>query len=377
MGKGSGALMYDLAVVIGRFQPVHNGHLQVLGHAMAIARHVVVLIGSDEASLNTRNPFSTTHRAHMIKVSLPEVDQNRVTCLGIRDYLYDNEAWVTAVQQKVTQAIIVADLPRPHTQVALVGCQKDRSSFYLKFFPQWSFVECSLVSGYDATQIRANFFMEHQSTPSTPFQWTDLGTVGPADRLTDPGPDWRTMVPVTVRPFLDAYRQSQDYVTMAAEFQDLMHYKRQWLSAPFPPTFVTVDALVVADRHMLVIRRGRAPGKGLLALPGGFIDIDEPLLDAAIRECREETTLCVFPFELVRQEVFSHPHRSARGRTITHAYYFALEAKVLPLVQGSDDASEAFWMPLDHLEHRASEFFEDHYHMITHLLSDKQGGRTQ
>jgi bifunctional NMN adenylyltransferase/nudix hydrolase len=119
------------------------------------------------------------------------------------------------------------------------------------------------------------------------------------------------------------------------------------------------------------VRRGARPGKSQLALPGGFIQPNEPALEAAIRELREETRLKV-PEPVLRgslsaKEFFDDPYRSTRGRTFTIALRFDLRADVeLPKVKGGDDAAEAFWMPLARL--KPEDMFEDHYYIIQKMV---------
>ena len=68
-----------------------------------------------------------------------------------------------------------------------------------------------------------------------------------------------------------------------------------------------------------------------------------------------------------RQEVYDDPYRSARGRTITHAFYIELEPNAsLPKVKGGDDARQARWVPLGEIDPR--NLFEDHYFIIQDLL---------
>ncbi|MCR2346213.1 NUDIX domain-containing protein, partial [Salmonella enterica] len=63
------------------------------------------------------------------------------------------------------------------------------------------------------------------------------------------------------------------------------------LRRKYDPTFVTSDACIIQSGHVLVIRRGALPGKGLIALPGGFVKSKQTLLMAAIIEAIEETGL--------------------------------------------------------------------------------------
>lgn len=65
----------------------------------------------------------------------------------------------------------------------------------------------------------------------------------------------------------------------------------QPLSAPYPPILVTVDTVLVLNECVLMVERKGYPGKGLMAVPGGFVEKNERLLDSCLRELREETCL--------------------------------------------------------------------------------------
>lgn len=117
----------------------------------------------------------------------------------------------------------------------------------------------------------------------------------------------------------------------------------------YPRPMVTVDLVVLAPDlngvlHVLLVKRGKEPFKGCLAIPGGFLNDDEFGQDAAIRELREETGYnhSSKPWLLM---VCDTPDRDPRGRVISLAYLAVLDH--LPPVQGSDDAVAAYWVPID------------------------------
>ncbi len=110
---------------------------------------------------------------------------------------------------------------------------------------------------------------------------------------------------------------------------------------------VTVDNVVFSfdGTHLntLLIRRKNEPFKGKWAFPGGFLDENETLEDAARRELKEETGLT--PKHFTEVGAFSGLDRDPRGRTITVAFASAIRPNETK-VKAGDDASEARWFPV-------------------------------
>lgn len=117
-----------------------------------------------------------------------------------------------------------------------------------------------------------------------------------------------------------------------------------------PPFAVTVDLVVFTIRDdqlcVLTIRRGVAPHRGKLALPGGFVQPTEDLPDAALRELQEETGIGrVGRLHLEQLGTYGAPKRDPRMRTVSVAY-LALAAD-LPDPEAGTDAASAEWVPID------------------------------
>ena len=178
-------------------------------------------------------------------------------------------------------------------------------------------------------------------------------------------------VPASVFEAMQAFRASPDYDRLSEEARYIAKYRADWIDAPWPPTFITVDTFITCADHLLLIKRGGLPGKGLWALPGGFVEQKEWVKDAALRELREETGLVLTDDEikacLKAQAVFDDPYRSARGRTVTHGFHFDLSGQP-PNVEGADDAQDARWWPLVELSALHGQYLEDHGQIIEYFL---------
>lgn len=346
---------FDVAVCVGRWQPFHKGHAALIDHALDVAQHVIVMLGSSHAARNCKNPFTAEERTQMIVNYVDDAHQGaieRVTVLPMRDYLYNDSLWVTDLQTKVRHRI------QPYQRVCLVGHKKDASSYYLNLFPSWTYVAHQPthknVDGQvlSATDVRREWLSKFGSTEI-----------------------WNLYVPAGTAHVIQSLELDRPEVVsdLREQYEYLRRYPEEWGKGPF----VTADAVVIKSGHVLVIRRGQIPGKGLLALPGGFVNPDERIVDACVRELREETGLSLYrPEELKRRivakEVFDHPQRSERGRTITTAFHIDLsdpDLPGLPAVSGGDDAAEAFWLPLVDALEKPDIWYEDHQHLIRHFVS--------
>jgi 8-oxo-dGTP diphosphatase len=117
-----------------------------------------------------------------------------------------------------------------------------------------------------------------------------------------------------------------------------------------PHPAVAVDLVIFTLRedglHILLIERGVAPFLGSWALPGGFVQIDEGLLEAAQRELREETGLSQGYLEQVG--AFGDPNRDPRERVISIAFFAIISADAVALQAGSD-ARRVSWQSIDQL----------------------------
>lgn len=332
---------YDAIVFIGRFQPLHNAHLEILKQAENLADRTIVVVGSSHQPRTYKNPFSFVERVDMIK----SVSSAGISVLSCEDNAYNDQSWAVNVQKIVSAELFECFGFNNQLRIGIIGHKKDDSSFYLDMFPNWELIEIPLVESLDATTIRDLYFRENHNLRF----------------LTN-------VVPEHTKDFLKKFSATDEFKQIIRERKFIEEYKQQFSTLPYPPTFVTTDAVVIQSGHVLMIRRRSEPGKGLWALPGGFLNAnkDRSLVDACLRELKEETGIKVpvpvLKGSIVDNRVFDAMDRSARGRTITHAYKIVLPNGELPKVKGQDDADKARWMPVSELDR--GRCFEDHYDII-------------
>lgn len=333
---------YDVLVFVGRFQPLHLAHFEIMKRATALCDQLIVVVGSANQPRTYKNPFTFAERSRMIRDAAGSLGLELVVEPNI-DTIYNDQAWAVRVQN------IVAENTQPGARIAVIGHKKDDSSFYLNMFPQWGFVNIDLIEPLNATDVRDLFFRRDFNSNFI-----------------------KNVLPPPTYNFLMEFSKTPEFAQVIREREFVASYKKQYAGLPYPPIFVTADAVVIQSGHVLMIKRRAEPGKNLMALPGGYVNAatDKSVENAAIRELREETLIKVpepvLRGSIVRNKVYDAIDRSPRGRVITHAFLIQLPDGELPRVKGSDDALKAKWIPI--AEIKSEECFEDHYEIIQDLV---------
>lgn len=361
-----------IAFVIGRFQPFHNGHKAMIDKALEVADQVCVILGDTGCRPDFKNPWTVEERTDMIRGCYTIAENERLTFASVEDIPYDDNAWAASVRLTVRGFILAADSRK--SEQFVIGFKKDATSFYLDLFPEWSFVEvdpvmnnatCDKNTVLSATMLRESFFGLRGGI------W-----------------NWKYHVPLDVDLWLREWASkisNETFLRISAECSAVQKHNAEWdceaVRKYGGPVIAAVDALLHTDDAILLIRRGGGVGKGALALPGGFVDPSERLVDAALRELHEETGIEIKKWMLAsnpRVIPFDHPGRSMRGRIITNVlpinvgHLPAVKRDLLDSIEipvASDDAAEALWIKKDDLPGLKREFFADHYHIIQSILN--------
>jgi bifunctional NMN adenylyltransferase/nudix hydrolase len=363
--------MNTLAVVIGRFQPVHLFHVQTLIGRARSYDATILLLGSSSKARDEKNPLRWEERRDLILAGVgdewgEDLDTSFLHFHPIKDYPYSNNRWVFQIQRGVEERL--AELERETGEAwepVLVGVDKDDSTYYLRLFPQWKhdiFRPPASTLKFSATTIRAAMFED---------RWTEVG------ELTGP----------TVEAWLREWMAGDEGRRIQAEYQAAQHnrlvlaYERDGVlvKAPYPPIFHTTDSVVLWRGHVLLIERRAEPGKGLWALPGGHLQPDEWIRAGAVRERQEESRIRFFHKGARRRlrlhadwcrasHTFDYPGRSLRGRTITEGFLWVIPDEYEVEIMAASDAARAVWFPLYQVLHQMDyELFEDHQSIIAHF----------
>lgn len=324
--------MYDLAVIVARMQPMHLEHENLIKTALSKAHKVLLLLGSDGAAPSLRNPFSVSQRAAMVRLRFPT---EHLMIEGLRDMSYQNHLWVQEVKSKIEK----------HGADSIVMFRGGRgdSENIKSDFPEYHHEVFEVTKAISGTAIREQFFEGN----------------------------YVEGVSEEIREELEAFNSTSQYHVLKAEYKAAKAYRESWSNSPFPPIFMAADNLVtwyrtsISKPRVLLIERKSEFGNGKWALAGGYVEVDQTLIEAARAELEEETSLdtSLIPYDKP-PVIFDAINRSARGRMLTALFHNEIHQDTEPFVEGGDDAARAFWIPLMELRLHERRMFSDHYHLI-------------
>lgn len=376
-------IVLDLAVMLGRFRIFHNGHKSVIDLALKKAERVMIGIGSANKSRDSKgNEFTAREAEGMIRAVYPRgtAKGERIVIRMIDDVLYDPEDlfWIMGVQRTVAQEVShmrKINLIGERARVGLIGFSKDSTSYYLKKFPQWSSIA---APGFkhngrivNATDIRNEFFYSENPGEDAVKRISHLVPEGAAKYMRA----WALGMPDV----LQERREEKAFLTNYAEdhkFRGPLDEQGKPKGLKYDPTHTTVDAILIQSGHVLLIRRKFNPGKDKRALPGGFVLPGEKVLDAMLRELKEETKVGLSKnvLRLAFRKMHTFFVHTGRGTFNKHVGLFILNDRAeLPSVEAADDAKKgsAEFVPLGELD--PTDMNEDHWHLIMKMIGSVIG----
>lgn len=364
---------HNVIVYIGRFQPVHNGHIATMKVALKQATKLVIVIGSANTPRDYDNPWTASEREAMIRACFLPEENVCIDFVYAENRLYSNTFWARNVEEKVNEVVKGYKLIKPSIGIIGNGKGDPKTAEYVNLFKKWERVPMHAVN--------------HMGTedPIHATKIRELMYAGQYKKVL-------ALVPPPAYFRLEKLAQSEDFALVKAEYDFGVGYEKLFAEKAQPFGFTnhyTADSVVIQSGHVLLVRRKNTPGKGLWALPGGHVNPTETAYQASLRELDEETKLKV-PRKVLEgsmfcEKLFDHPDRSKRGRvtgpkarTVDIAYGYKLDdAADLPKVKAGDDAAEVRWFTFAEIADMRGSLFEDHADIIEYMLARVPEERAQ
>jgi bifunctional NMN adenylyltransferase/nudix hydrolase len=343
MGTGE-----KIGLYIGRFNPIHIGHETVIREMFQDeVDTVVIAIGGATGARTFKNPWNFAERSIMVNLAFENVRtelerqtggtfNTKLRIIGIPDYISDYR-WQQDIRARIE------GITTPDDNIYLYGYEKDKSSYYLKLFPEWKYVASQPKYHLDATFVREQIYKREMFIEAKPYEYNDM-----------------RMVSFGVQKFIQGWVESDEFNAIRREWEFIQNYKKQFENLKHKPVFVTVDALFITpEKEVILIKRKEYPGMGTLALPGGFVNPDLTLRQSLDEIVQKKLGIDIARFKHTRMEVIDNPDRSLRGRTITNVFIFENFGLTGPDIKR---------YPIGNLGMYRQQMFEDHFMIIDHLL---------
>ena len=293
--------------ILGRFTPLHNGHIELIDKALHEVDDLTIILGSPNRGTSLKNPFSVEERKHMIQKVFPTVKFDTM------DDMYDTDLWTRIFKSKTKDGTVF-------------GFKKsDGSSDWVDYLDNYVELDVKGVN-ISATDVREIIYTQQ-----------DMQNI-------------HTLVHPSTYEFIASY----DFNELIERYKFCENYKRRTSNVYGEVVHTTVDALITTHidfkEYILLINRGGDIGKDQWALAGGFLEHGERLLIGAKREACEETGVNLDGIEPTSYKYYDAPDRDDRGHIITHVYKFYVDVEKLANMVAGDDAKEVRLFPYDDIK---------------------------
>lgn len=325
-----------LFVVIGRFQPMHNGHAELLQKVtsdMTQYDSILVLLGSANKTRRFENPYPWYDRANVIKEYLVQelgTNYRRTYTMPLNDFDYADALWEDNLHNLLKKEFYDYD------EIVFCSGKKGgddelRASWARGYETRGYDIESKL----SATDVRAclrNDVPVHNMVPKCSMEMISNS-------------------PEVVKFLKDTYNSAKNYIDS--------------FSGPFPTQFAATD-IIVRDRmgRHLAVRRGSGVGSGDIAWPGGHLEINLTSWDNAKKELLEETNLNIdeVSYNIITSWNCTEPGRSLLRRMTTEVFLVDIDESFDNLdikIPEDEEVTEILFLKED--EVHATSWFSDHY----------------
>ena len=331
---------FDVTVFIGRFQPIHLGHLHTIRLALNNSRLLFIIMGSYKSARSIRQPWSVEERIKFIQKCLTKEEKKRIVFLPIRDRLYSEIVWTQNIIHEVTRCAEQKFNSLKPLSVALIGHNKDATSYYLKQFPNWKFIETGNFQNINSTDFRKTYFCEKNSHYH--------------------------FIPNQIKTELKKFRNTKEFLNLKLDylFVEKNKIKDNEMSC--------TSCFVQWGNYILLVKRNQYPGKNLFSLPEDFCNKNDNQKNKAFAFLKEKTNIQIehenLDIHFVKSQNFNYADRNALVKCENSVFYYKLNKEESPKVTTGKNVCDAIWLSLDDFNKNEEYFYSDHFQIIQSLL---------
>jgi len=327
---------YAASVYIGRFQPFHNGHLNSIKSALQKSHRLILVLGGAYLSPSIRGPWSIEERIQMIKNCLTKQQLNRIDFVYVRDRLYCEQLWIQNVKGELAK-LIDTNLP-----IAIIGHEKDSSSYYLKVFPQWDFLETGNFKGINATDIRKSYFLSknlksaYDKTPKSISNW------------------------------LKNYRKKNAFKIIKEKY---IYIQKMLSNDKLNMNNDVFNVFIVCNNYVLLLKSKQTLRKYLFSMPEiEELNQNDPK-NSILSEIIFKNSNNKLNFELLNHRIFDYSGRYPIGVQKSNTFYFKLNHENLPVVLPGKNSEHVEWILLDDIHLLENQIYSDHFQIMSWFLN--------
>lgn len=331
-----------LGVVIGRFQPLHNGHVALIRTSMENCEKTLILVGSPNKSLDHKNILTIAQRIELLWEVLGSPEDNPGLMIKELPDHPQNSVWIADIIGRIHG--ITDDCPP--NEVTIYTSEKDKVFYESNFI--YSVVYLG-SNGLSATKIRE--YLYDKADPKGLFDSVPKETQA-------------LMVDIVDTDLFKDLRQEYISCTAGLARATLAHA----FNNPIEPV---CHAAVLHKNKLLLVKRRSVRGNGQWAIPGGFLEKGESTKDGALRELFEETGVSLEGRNAAQLAVCVEENLddlSVRTLGINYLFVVAEEEKIDVFIDESE-VSEYKWVPMGDILEEKEILFYNHNVVFQRLVS--------
>lgn len=317
---------YDLIVFIGRFQPFHKGHYQVAKEAIAQTDSFLIVLGGKDSPRDSKNPYTVEERKKIIQASFTEEELLPFGHIeAICDYA-DDAVWMTALENIINTAC-----SKSNAKIAIIGHEKDASSYYLRQCAEkWHVILPDNMLIMSASDIRDNIY----------------SSISVVDQMVN------SMAAYYAEEYIRFHK-----LVLKQEHNDIIELDQFRSKCKFPIEYTTVAAIVKYNDFYLV-------NSFPLKFPGGLIE-NNNIVENTIADYIKSTGIVVPDECFIIKEKTSTPHISLYGSSNVYTLVYDLSSYVKNLPKINRKSS---WLHYTDLISNKKNFDSIHYELFLDYL---------